>query len=400
MSIRKSLKICGIINLIFATLGLFYLEDAPKIIIPIFLVLLGIYFYNLSEASDYKLRKNKTLLIVIAVISLFLNPITSIILLVNVDRIKIECNSDIRGPDEKEIVDPEAKKLDIVLKLGVLMVILAGFIFATTSWDIIPDFVKSISLLVLGLIFMALSYLADKKLKLESSQKMYYLLGMIFIWLSYYSVGFYGLLNDLLGIGEESTNLFLASTSLLATLQMFIASKTFKNELFKIFIFLGLFISIILVVTYFDLDMGLILLIINSLLFIVHLLSNKYKYELLSIFTLISIYIATIITMLCFEEMMFLTNLLNLILLVSEIIIINKSNSKPVQVTNALLIPIVLMTALGSSSIDNELKSILLVSLTSLIYVLLAMTKYLKKHSLFSGHSIKHQKLQNLRECI
>ena len=264
------------------------------------------------------------------------------------------------------------------------MVILAGFIFATTSWDIIPDFVKSISLLVLGLIFMALSYLADKKLKLESSQKMYYLLGMIFIWLSYYSVGFYGLLNDLLGIGEESTNLFLASTSLLATLQMFIASKTFKNELFKIFIFLGLFISIILIVTYFDLDMGLILLIINSLLFIVHLLSNKYKYELLSIFTLISIYIATIITMLCFEEMMFLTNLLNLILLVSEIIIINKSNSKPVQVTNALLIPIVLMTALGSSSIDNELKSVLLVSLTSLIYVLLAMTKYLEKHSLFS----------------
>lgn len=384
MNIRKSLKICGIINLIFATLGLFYLEDAPKIIIPIFLVLLGIYFYNLSEASDYKLKKNKTLLIVIAVISLFLNPITSIILLVNVDRIKIECNSDIRGPDEKEIVDQEAKKLDIVLKLGVLMVILAGFIFATTSWDIIPDFVKSISLLVLGLIFMALSYLADKKLKLESSQKMYYLLGMIFIWLSYYSVGFYGLLNDLLGIGEESTNLFLASTSLLATLQMFIASKTFKNELFKIFIFLGLFISIILVVTYFDLDMGLILLIINSLLFIVHLLSNKYKYELLSIFTLISIYIATIITMLCFEEMMFLTNLLNLILLVSEIIIINKSNSKPVQVTNALLIPIVLMTALGSSSIDNELKSVLLVSLTSLIYVLLAMTKYLEKHSLFS----------------
>ena len=384
MNIRKSLKICGIINLIFATLGLFYLEDAPKIIIPIFLVLLGIYFYNLSEASDYKLRKNKTLLIVIAVISLFLNPITSIILLVNVDRIKIECNSDIRGPDEKEIVDQEAKKLDIVLKLGVLMVILAGFIFATTSWDIIPDFVKSISLLVLGLIFMALSYLADKKLKLESSQKMYYLLGMIFIWLSYYSVGFYGLLNDLLGIGEESTNLFLASTSLLATLQMFIASKTFKNELFKIFIFLGLFISIILIVTYFDLDMGLILLIINSLLFIVHLLSNKYKYELLSIFTLISIYIATIITMLCFEEMMFLTNLLNLILLVSEIIIINKSNSKPVQVTNALLIPIVLMTALGSSSIDNELKSVLLVSLTSLIYVLLAMTKYLEKHSLFS----------------
>ena len=384
MNIRKSLKICGIINLIFATLGLFYLEDAPKIIIPIFLVLLGIYFYNLSEASDYKLKKNKTLLIVIAVISLFLNPITSIILLVNVDRIKIECNSDIRGPDEKEIVDQEAKKLDIVLKLGVLMVILAGFIFATTSWDIIPDFVKSISLLVLGLIFMALSYLADKKLKLESSQKMYYLLGMIFIWLSYYSVGFYGLLNDLLGIGEESTNLFLASTSLLATLQMFIASKTFKNELFKIFIFLGLFISIILVVTYFDLDMGLILLIINSLLFIVHLLSNKYKYELLSIFTLISIYIAIIITMLCFEEMMFLTNLLNLILLVSEIIIINKSNSKPVQVTNALLIPIVLMTALGSSSIDNELKSVLLVSLTSLIYVLLAMTKYLEKHSLFS----------------
>ena len=165
---------------------------------------------------------------------------------------------------------------------------------------------------------------------------------------------------------------------------MFIASKTFKNELFKIFIFLGLFISIILIVTYFDLDMGLILLIINSLLFIVHLLSNKYKYELLSIFTLISIYIATIITMLCFEEMMFLTNLLNLILLVSEIIIINKSNSKPVQVTNALLIPIVLMTALGSSSIDNELKSVLLVSLTSLIYVLLAMTKYLEKHSLFS----------------
>lgn len=384
MSIRKSLKTCGIINLIFATLGLFYLPDVTKVIIPIALVLTGIYFYNLADETDYKIRKNKILLLILGIISLFLNPITAIILLISIDKINVECKKDIRGPNEKEYVDPESKKLDIILKLGVLMVVLAGFIFATTSWDIIPDFAKSLSLLLLGIIFMALSYLADKKLKLESSQKMYYLLGMVFIWLSYYSVGFYGLLNDLLGLTEESANLFLASASLLATIQMFIASKTFKNELFKIFIFLGLFISIILVVDYFSLNIGYILLIINILLFITHFLSNKFKNALLSTFTLIASYIAMAVVILNFEDMVIISNMLNIIVLIFGLLYLNKSKSKTSQVLNAIFIPFILLFGLFGSRFEAEFLSTLFVSFMSLVYILLAMTKYLEKNSLFS----------------
>ena len=54
-------------------------------------------------------------------------------------------------------VDPQIRKIDILLKLGVAMVFIAGFVFATTGWYSLNSIIKIFIFLIIGLGFIGLS---------------------------------------------------------------------------------------------------------------------------------------------------------------------------------------------------------------------------------------------------
>ena len=89
---------------------------------------------------------------------------------------------------EKEKVDPQIRKIDILLKLGVAMVFIAGFVFATTGWYSLSSILKIFIFLVVGSLFIWLSKFCEAKIKIKSTIYLYWLLGMAFIFMIFLEV--------------------------------------------------------------------------------------------------------------------------------------------------------------------------------------------------------------------
>lgn len=95
---------------------------------------------------------------------------------------------------------PREKKLPSVypgtaaLIIGVIFVVLAGLIFATTTWRVLPDVFKVVLVFAFAVFFFAASLFAGKKLKIQRTSHALYILGSIFLFLTVLAVGYFRLL--------------------------------------------------------------------------------------------------------------------------------------------------------------------------------------------------------------
>ena len=74
------------------------------------------------------------------------------------------------APPEDEI-SSETKRIDILLKIGLAMILISGILFATSSWETIPDIVKVLGILLIGGIFLGLSKFSEEKLNIKKTTK-------------------------------------------------------------------------------------------------------------------------------------------------------------------------------------------------------------------------------------
>lgn len=180
--IRNYLIIAGTINFL---VGIFALSHIALYSISLFIT--GTFFLYLSKQDEEIIKKNKILIFILSIIFIFINFITSIFLFICSDRIS-EYEKKNRNYNQpliklKKVIDPEMKKIDTLLKLGVSMVFLSAILFTTTSWNFLPAPGKIIGLLLFGCIFLVLSFVTEKKLKIYHSSYVYWILSMLFFFL-------------------------------------------------------------------------------------------------------------------------------------------------------------------------------------------------------------------------
>ena len=159
--VRKMLKISSIINFILGV-TIFVLGG---MIYSAFFFVLGYLILVFSGYEDEDLKRNKTAILVVGLVTIPLNLFTSIFLIIANDKIH-GYEKSVNGENAppviyKKKVDPEVRKIDILLKLGVGMVFISGILFATTSWNFITDLFKVIALIVFGLFFIGLSLFTE-----------------------------------------------------------------------------------------------------------------------------------------------------------------------------------------------------------------------------------------------
>ena len=153
------------------------------------LILLILGFLTLLLGMEEKtIARNKTLLNVVGIISTFIMLPSGILLLLAVSEVKPDIMK------QEEIVDPESKKIDTLLKLGVGMVFISGILFATTSWELITLPIKLLVLVILAMLFLGLSIFTEQKLNIKKTSIMYYILSMSFFFSVGIGICFYGLL--------------------------------------------------------------------------------------------------------------------------------------------------------------------------------------------------------------
>ena len=129
------------------------------------------------------------------------------------------------------------------LVIGVVFVILAGLIFATTAWKILPDIFKAVMVFAFSILFFTSSCIAGKKLKIERTSRAFYILGSIFLFLTVLAVGYFKLLGPGFVLEGQNRWWVLWCGSVVTEAAFLTGFKNYKEKVYAYVYLLGLTVS-------------------------------------------------------------------------------------------------------------------------------------------------------------
>jgi len=218
MKLKRWLSFAGIFNIV---LGIIMFLISRETFVPvIFLVLSGFYYKTYFDNENA--YEKKWSLLILGIINLLFNFISGIITLEIYGLIK-------KDEIYLESVNKKQNKINVLLQLGIVLVLLSGIMIATNQTILIPNIFKILGLILLSVIFFFLSYLSKKYLKLESSFKTYFILGISFVVISFIGTYYYNLLGSI-SLNSYNYLYFYPLLFLLIGICAFITGKVLKFE--------------------------------------------------------------------------------------------------------------------------------------------------------------------------
>ena len=242
------------------------------------LLTMGIILLSYSHLEPEKINNKKIPLIFIAIISLSLNQLVSILLFIAIGDINTSNKNKVMQQVE---ISSESKRVDILLKIGLGMIIISGILFATTSWEAISDIVKCISLMIMGITFLGLSKFSEIKLKIEKTTKAYYVIGQAFFLLTFIGIGVFGTISPWFSyIGEGKNLVYFLTFILLGTLLLLINNK-FKDTQYKYIAYICGYLSLYHILIFMGLNIELTILVISVIILLINILIKDEKLSIL-----------------------------------------------------------------------------------------------------------------------
>lgn len=237
-SSNKLIRWSSLILLFFGLVTLNIDLNSFKVVGVLYLIL-GIFLLAYSFLTVEELKQKKSMLILLAIILTIINFISGILLIIAISEIGSNKNININGPPTN-MVSSESKTIDILLKIGLGMVMLSGVLLATTNWEAITNLVKVLILVILGILFIILSIFSEKKLKIKSTTKVYFILGLVFFVCSWIATCYFGIISDWLKFGAKGSTCALFTTIFLTNIMIYISYFKFKT---KEYLYLGNIVS-------------------------------------------------------------------------------------------------------------------------------------------------------------
>ena len=370
---KETLKVCGILNIVYSAIYFFIFQFEVFIALPIFIFLLasGIFYLNCTNKEDLSERRN--ILLILGIFSLPVLLVSGLIMLLSIKKIsKIQS----RAPD----IDPETKRIDLLIKIGLVLISLSGIIFILSGWNSLNSFLVILFLSILSLIFYLLYLLFTYKIKLSSSRRLYYILFSIFITLLYLACGYYEVFGNYFSLFGDGINLFY--TTLLGLITLFIYSyKIITDSKARIYsMFITFTLSILSLLLYLGFSFVQSLVIINILTIFIRI---KFKSEYLFKYTDLLMKFFILFTIVCFSEGYSISLL---ILVLINLIVVNYFNITKNNTLYQILSPlttiiysgIMIGLYLNNSRFDIEEFIILYLAFLSTIYVVLMLVNFNK----------------------
>ncbi len=195
----------------------------------------------------------------------------------------IKCIRDQKINGEQPIVVQKKNydnlKLNILFNLGVIMVLIAGFVLATTNWQLVSDTGKIVLLVGLSIFFLLMHLLCEKKLNLKVSAYVYWFLSMAFIMFTGISLTYLQIFGHWFSLAGPGKFLCLAALALLFTLLAVITRIKYRRKWLSAFIYLGFVFVVFFVCRYFGLGWLSNLAILSLLVLLLYLYTNESNYR-------------------------------------------------------------------------------------------------------------------------
>lgn len=124
--------------------------------------------------------------------------------------------------------------INVLLIIGSLLIILAGIIFATTTWAILGNVVKTVIILSFSAVLFGVSSIAERKLDLPRTGKVFYILGCAFLPITVLAIGYFKIFGEWFALGGEGSCLVLATASFLTAVVCFKGSYDYSDKRFAL----------------------------------------------------------------------------------------------------------------------------------------------------------------------
>ena len=363
-------------NQLVKTSSLIYLIGAFAIIPyePILggvLLTVGILLLSYSFLSIEDLVSKKTIIATLAILAIFLGAIPAVFLFMAVDEISSYKQNSMNSPPEDAITS-EAKRIDLLLKIGLGMVIISGILFATSTWESFPDILKLIILILMGVGFLGLSRFSENTLKIEKTTKAYYVLGLTFFLLTWIGIGVFGSISPWLTYTGEGKNLVYFITFVLLAVCLYFVYNKFKDKEYKYFQYISLYLALYHILAFIKLDLITITLIITIISLLINYFIKDQK-ELLDLNQNLSyLYFPVIITT-AMEQKNILVLITSIVTIINLLFISTKTKNKLENIASVIISYLLIEISILNLEISHTNIYIFIVS--TVLYFLLNHNK-------------------------
>ena len=173
----------------------------------------------------------------------------------------------------------------LLMTLGVVFVLLAGIIFATTNWHAMSGFTKLLCIIFAVLSVYALSFFAEKKFKLSFISRSLYILASFLLFMAVIAIAYFKILGRYLSLSETTRYLTFFVAALFTELSLLLALKKFNRRWYTDICLYGISVCICFLVMAFNMPLAFTityLAVYAILCVIVDLYIEKSKTDLIS----------------------------------------------------------------------------------------------------------------------
>ena len=148
--------------------------------------------------------------------------------IINNEKNKTTGKTDVEEPKVINSVKPQKtkeqikqeeleRKNTIILATGAILIVLAAIVFLVSTWSLLSNVVKAISLFLFIVVFLGASKLSKDKYNLENTSKTFFYIAMAYIPIFLLSISFFSLFGKFLSIYGEGKYIYLAMAFLITS---------------------------------------------------------------------------------------------------------------------------------------------------------------------------------------
>lgn len=150
---------------------------------------------------------------------------------VSKEQVELE-NSRLKIEKERYAEKKRQDTVSILLYLGVTLIILAGLVFATTTWDYLPSLIKALLLFGFSGMLFGVSSFVEKKMKIQKTSFALWILGTIFFPITCICTGYLEVFGYDFSLNSDSKYLFSLVSAIVCLPIYIISAKKYASKFF------------------------------------------------------------------------------------------------------------------------------------------------------------------------
>ena len=156
--------------------------------------------------------------------------------------------------NEKEI------KNNFILITGAVLVILSAILFLATTWSTSTNYLKTLILFLMLIVFFITSKIAENILDLKDTGRVFFNIALSYMPIALFSVSLFGVLGEYLSIDGTGKYIYLSSASFITSIIYYIASFKRKNNFLNIGSYLFNTLTVILIALIFTSNFNIVMI--------------------------------------------------------------------------------------------------------------------------------------------